>query len=133
MPSSFRVSLRHVRSFKGQRLSDEPGWSRYQGECAAGVQYVFYKGGKALGKTSTWRQGIKVRGGNVKPGTAIASFRNGRFKQDHAAVFVRESSVGLVVYDQYNNPRKAWGPRTLYFRSNNDRSNNGDLFYVIKK
>ena len=66
------VSLNHAESFKGKVLSDDPGWREHKGHCASGVQYVFYKAGKPLGKTPTWKQGVKVRGNNVPPGTAIA-------------------------------------------------------------
>lgn len=133
----FTVSLTHASKYKGKLLSDDPGWNKYKGECAAGVQYVFYKAGKPLGKTRTWKQGVIVKGNSIRPGTAIASFRNGRFAQDHVAIFVKETKNGLVVWDQFNNTSsgkpKAWGKRTLLFKKNNDRSNNGNLFYVIKK
>ncbi len=78
-------------------------------------------------------EGVKVKGSKIKPGTAIASFRNGRFNQDHAAISVEETPEGLVVWEQYNNPPKAWGKRTLRFSNNNDRSNNGNLFSAIEK
>ena len=128
MPS---VSLLKCEEFQGQFLSDDPGWNKYKGECATGVQYVFYKAGNPLGRTSSWRQGTLVKGNKIPPGTAIASFRNNRFSQDHAAILIRETPNGLLVWDQYNHPPKAWGRRTLYFRDNNDRSNNGNLFYTI--
>jgi hypothetical protein len=126
------VSLSHAAAFEGQVLADKPGWRRYKGECATGVQYVFYAAGTPLGRTSTWKQGIKVRGNKVPAGTAIASFRNGRFAQDHAAIFVRETAEGLEVWDQFNHPSKPWGMRVLRFSKDNDRSNNGNLFYVIE-
>lgn len=133
MSGPFSVALTHCAKYKGKFLSGESGWKKYQGECAAGVQYVFAKAGKPLGRTSTWKEGVKVKGNKIKAGTAIASFRNGKFRQDHAAIFVRETTVGLVVWDQFNNPSKAWGKRTLRFRKNNDRSNNGNLFSTILK
>ena len=72
-------------------------------------------------------------GEHVPPGTAIASFRNGKYAQDHAAILIRETKDGLEVWDQFNLPRKPWGKRTLPFSNNNDRSNNGNMFYVIVK
>ena len=128
------VSLAHAATFEGKVLSDDEGWNKYKGECATGVQYVFYKAGKPLGLTTGWKQGVKVRGNNIPPGTAIASFRNGKYAQDHAAVLIRETKEGLEVWDQFNHPPKAWGKRVLRFSKDaNDRSNNGDLFYVITR
>ncbi len=129
------VSLAHAASFSGETLSEDEGWNRNKGECATGVQYVFYKAGKPLGLTNGWKQGDKVKGNKITAGTAIASFQNGSFAQDHAAILIRETSQGLEVWDQYNHPKKAWSKRTLFFKGdkNNDRSNNGDLFYVINK
>ena len=89
------VSLAHAEKFDGQVLVDKPGWRRNKGECATGVQYVFYKAGKPLGLTSTWRQGIKVRGNKVPAGTATASFRNGKFAQNHAALFIQKPREAL--------------------------------------
>ena len=126
------VSLAHAAKFDGKVLIDKPGWRKNKGECATGVQYVFYEAGTPLGLTSTWKQGIKVRGNKVPPGTAIASFRNGKFAQDHAAIFIRETADGLEVWDQFNHPSKPWGKRVLRFSKDNDRSNNGNLFYVIE-
>lgn len=133
MPGPFTVKLLHCTKYEGQVLSDEPGWNAYKGECAAGVQYVFAKAGKPLGRTASWKEGVKVKGSSIEPGTAIASFRNGKFRQDHAAIFIKETKQGLLVWDQYKNPPKAWGKRTLYFKNNSDRSNNGNLFSTILK
>lgn len=126
------VSLAHAAKFDGKVLVDKPGWRKNKGECATGVQYVFHEAGKPLGRTPTWKQGIKVRGNKVPPGTAIASFRNGKFAQDHAAILIGETADGLEVWDQFNHPSKPWGKRMLRFLKDNDRSNNGDLFYVIE-
>jgi hypothetical protein len=124
------VDLSEAEKYDGLRL----GEGKLQGECAAGVQYVFITAGKPLGLTKTWKQGKKVRGGNIKPGTAIASFRNGKYQQDHAAIFIKETEKGLWVWDQYNTPKKAWGKRLLSFSAGeNDHSNNGNLFYTIEK
>jgi hypothetical protein len=125
------VSLSHAAKFNGKVLINKPGWRKNKGECATGVQYVFSTAGTPLGLTSTWKQGIKVRGNKVAPGTAIASFRNGKYAQDHAAVFIRETAEGLEVWDQYKSPSKPWGKRVLRFSKDDDHSNNGNHFYVI--
>jgi len=101
------------------------------GECAAGVQHVFATADKPLGHSSKWCPGIKVRGNNVKPGTAIASFRNGKYRQDHAAIFIRELENGLLVWDQFKTRR--WNMRILKFdQSRRPYSNNGNFFYTIE-
>jgi len=78
------VSLEHAAKYKGQSI----GEGRLKGQCATGVQLVFSAAGKPLGLTSTWKEGIKVKGSKIKPGTAIASFREGRYANDHAAIFI---------------------------------------------
>ena len=91
------VSLAHAAKFDGMVLVDKPGWRKNKGECATGVQYVFYKAGRPLGLTKSWKQGVQVKGNKIPPGTAIASFRNGKFAQDHAAILIRETAEGLEV------------------------------------
>lgn len=124
------VDLAHAAKYVGQRI----GSGANKGECATGVQVVFIEAGKPLGFTRTWKQGRKVRGNNIRPGTAIASFRNGKYQNDHAAIFIKETKEGLWVWDQFNRPPKPWGKRLLRFDApKNDHSNNGNLFYTIEK
>ena len=124
------VELDHVAKYLGKRL----GIGENKGECATGVQYVFIKAAKPLGLTRTWKEGKKVKGNKIRPGTAIATFRNGKFANDHAAIFIEERKDGLWVWDQYNNPPKSWGKRLLRFTDKmHDRSNNGNLFHTIRK
>jgi hypothetical protein len=65
--------------------------------------------------------------------TAIASFRDGVYQNDHAAIFVSQDDKGITVYDQYNHPKKAWGKRVLRFdlKPKGDYSNDGEYFYTI--
>jgi hypothetical protein len=134
------ISLKHAlpresENYKNRPIpptdsSEEP---EFKGECAAGVQYVFFKAGKPPGKVSTWKQGPKVKGGSVAPGTAIASFRDGVYKQDHAAIFGGDTNAGFEVRDQYDNPPKAGGKRTIQSTKENDYSNNPEYFCVVTK
>ncbi|MEQ1829452.1 MAG: BPSL0067 family protein [Pirellula sp.] len=120
------VPLSHAEKYKDKVLGSAP----YVGQCAAGVQQVFSEAGKSLGVTSTWKQGIQVKGNNVLPGTAIASFKNGKYWH-HAAIFIRQTSIGLEVWDQWDGQK--WHTRTLRFNDKDtaDGSNNGNLFFVI--
>ena len=130
---SHTVDLKHAATFDGQTLSDDEGWNKFKGQCAAGVQYVFFKAGKPIGKTDTWKEGSKVKGGKIAAGTAIASFRDGIYKNDHAAILIKETKEGLEVWDQYISGPKPWGKRTLKFTDKkDDYSNNGNLFSVIE-
>ncbi len=128
------VSLDQVAKYSGQRL----GLGKLKGECATGVQWVFQKAGKPLGLVKTWKEGVKVKGNDIRPGTAIATFQNGKYRADHAAVLIEERKDGLWVWDQFNNSAngqpKPWGKRLLRFTNNKkDRSNNGELFHVVEK
>ncbi len=131
--SSHLASLEICASYAGDRLSSDTGWNNHIGECATGVQYVCYKSGDLLGKTSHWKKGKKVRGNSVAPGTAIASFRNEVYTDDHAAILIAERPDGLEVWDQFNNPQKPWGTRILKFdySGSHPYSNDGDRFSVI--
>ena len=121
-----RVSMKHVRSFEGDKL----GANKVDLQCATGVQEVFNQAGHPIGMTRFWGPGLRVKGNPIPPGTAIASFRDGNYCDDHAAIFVKETKKGLVVFDQYE--AKTWGSRTLWFGwKRKPYSNDGDLFYTI--
>ncbi len=131
--TSHLANLAVCESYNGQRLSSDPGWNQYLGECATGVQYVCHKSNDPIGRTSEWREGQTVRGNSIPAGTAIASFRSGVYADDHAAILIRELSEGLEVWDQYNSPQKPWGTRILSFDYSGSYpySNDGDFFSVI--
>jgi hypothetical protein len=130
---SHLADLNICKSYDGQTLSDDDGWNKWKGECATGVQYVCHKSNDPIGKTSEWKKGNDVRGNNIPPGTAIASFRNGVYADDHAAILIAELPEGLKVWDQYKTPPKSWGIRILRFDYSGDHpySNDGDRFSVI--
>ena len=126
----FRAALDDIKKFEGESI----GYGKFNGECAAGVQWALQQNGIMIGLTSTWKQGRKVRGNDISPGTAIASFRNGVYQNDHAAIFVSQDDKGITVYDQYNHPKKTWGKRVLRFDlGGSDYSNDGEYFYTIIK
>mmetsp|Transcript_52242 Transcript_52242/g.46923 ORF Transcript_52242/g.46923 Transcript_52242/m.46923 type:complete len:149 (+) Transcript_52242:115-561(+) len=129
--AGYSVPISHAQSYVGQSIGS--------GECAAGVQTVFYYYYNywPLGLTSTWTRGKKVLGDYTIPtGTAIASFNdNGKYDCTfgcHAAIYISQDSIGntMKVYDQYST--KNWGVRTLYLHSSNPQSNSPDRFYVIE-
>ncbi len=94
--------------------------------------------------TAMWRQGEKVLGNkNILPGTAIATFVNGRWpnlkKGNHAAFYIGQVSDGLYILDQWKSsekdrisirfiPKKGTLPDGTYIRP----SDNADAFSVIE-
>jgi len=99
------VNLRHAAKYKGQYI----GEGRLKGQCAAGVQLVFIAAEKPLRLTSTWKEGIKVKGNKIKPGTAIASFRPSR-------LFGKVDTQTITLQSLFARRKSAWrsgtnGPR----------------------
>lgn len=102
-------------------------------ECVAAVKKL-----TGAPQTSLWRRGIKVKGNNIVPGTAIATFPimlgNGdrfRFK-GHSAIFVEYTAKGIWVYDQYPSPAKPFGKRKLEYLCSSNISNDAEAFFVIE-
>ncbi|UPY35223.1 BPSL0067 family protein [Sediminicoccus sp. KRV36] len=89
--------------------------------------------------TMLWRKGPWVRANPAIPrGTAIATFTPaGRYANldtgNHAAVYLGETSEGLMVVDQWQTRTPARpGRRLLTFRGGDGSpSNDGDAFFVI--
>jgi hypothetical protein len=129
--TEFRAPLSDIKKFEGKSI----GYGKFNGECAAGVQWALRQNKVMIGLTSTWKQGRKVRGNVISPGNATASFRDGVYQDDHAAIFVSQDKDGITVYDQFNHPKKAWGKRVLRFDlpQKGDYSNDGEYFYTIVK
>jgi hypothetical protein len=101
------------------------------GECVAFVRRV-----TAAPHTSLWRPGVRVRGGGVGRGTAISTFRQGRYSNSydgtaHCAILLAEHADGLLVADQWKGQPVAH--RVLQFRGGRGKAvNDGDAFYVIE-
>ncbi len=78
----------------------------------------------------TWRQGEKVLGNkNILPGTAIATFVNGRWpgkpKGNHSAFYLGQVSDGIYVIDQWPAPTK----KTISIRFIRKKRRNSDGSY----
>lgn len=61
-------------------------------------------------RTLFWKEGRKLKASwdSIRPGTAIATFKKGRYPQKgnangnkHAAIFLRASEAGIYVFDQF--------------------------------
>lgn len=114
-------------------------------ECVALVQHY-----TSVGPTSGWVAGEKVVGNyRLAIGTAIATFRNGRYggadHNNHAAFFLRHGPNGaIVVMDQWRDrphrPGRDITVRTIERRGGPfkdgtwpQESDNADAFFVIER
>lgn len=119
------------------------GISVGSGQCVAFVQAA-----AIAGHTSGWRAGDIVKGRNLIAGTAIATFDvDGKYCNDqhgksHAAIYLEQSSDGIVVLDQWietiKNPDGTKtrnvhpvSKRTLKFRDAKKMVNDGRSYCVI--
>ena len=94
--------------------------------------------------TPHWRQGEAVVGNTMlRPGTAIATFVNGRYPNhrhgNHAALFVRQGINVIYVADQWKAAGKTQISVRLLPSLGKDKmgkfkhpSNNADAFFVIE-
>lgn len=110
------------------------------GNCVALIQIY-----AAAPQTSQWKEGVKVVDNlkDIKKGTAIATFVNGRYPNkstgNHAAFFISGNENGIMVVDQWkSNNNKTIRERFLK-RLGKDAngnyinpSNNADAFSVIE-
>ena len=116
------------KRFAGRSIGD--------GECVA-----FAHVASLAPHSSTWRRGPAVKASeDLAPGTLIATFDiNGKYgsRKDgtsHAAIFLRRSTIGIVVLDQWltNDIRQGVHERTIRFNNAAGKKiNNGDEYYVV--
>ncbi len=82
--------------------------------------------------THNWREGEKVRGRSLEPGTIIATFRNGRYPNKtgwHAAIYISQDSQGIWVWDQWVG--KPVHKRLIRFKNGKGTPNNDGSAYSI--
>lgn len=100
------------------------------GQCVSYVKKVC----PALPATSKWTKGLAVKGNiNIVSGTVIATFNAAGSYEGHAAIYVSQNDIGIVVYDQYATPPnpKAVGERVLRWGASGN-SNNGNNFFIVE-
>lgn len=103
------------------------------GQCVAFVQQA-----AGAGEASSWSPGIPVKGASftdIAPGTAIATFINGRYPDlptgNHAAIYLSHDTNGIWVWDQWST--RAVDQRKIFYKAgDSDPSNDGDFFHVIE-
>lgn len=93
-------------------------------------------------RTLLWKEGRKLKGSwdEVPPGTAIATFKKGRYPQQgrargskHAAIFLRATEAGIYVFDQFVG-RSAAEERFIPWHHPRDRSpsNNAAAYSTVR-
>lgn len=114
------------------------------GQCVAFVQAA-----AQTGHTSGWKNGERVQGADLTPGTAIATFSaNGMCENDtkgksHAAIYLGQDANGVKVYDQWmyvetdadgkkTKKARAVDERTIRFAPHKKAVNDGRNYYVIE-
>ncbi|KAK4027683.1 hypothetical protein OUZ56_016730 [Daphnia magna] len=122
LDSSFGAVCGNPAQYAGKSLCDP--WGGYCGECVS--YYKVCSGDKRV--TGAWKRGSKVRGSNLRFGTGIATFPNGKYS-GHVAIYVGQDSRGIRVWDQWKG--KAVSQRTISF-SGKGLVNNGNNYYVIQ-
>lgn len=85
--------------------------------------------------TSSWKQGVKVKGNVVAKGTAIGTFVDGKYPNaahgNHAAIYIEQDAAGIWVWDQWTG--QAVHKRLIRFKTDKaSPSNNGNAFSVIE-
>lgn len=97
------------------------------GHCVA-----FVKAASGAPETSKWKEGTKVKGEKIAPGTAIATFVGGVYPNagtgNHAAIYVSQDDKGVTVWDQWKG--QPVHKRVMKFTGTGG-SNDGDAFSVI--
>ncbi|MBI1907500.1 MAG: BPSL0067 family protein [Rhodocyclales bacterium] len=95
-------------------------------ECVAAVKSL-----AGTGPTWNWRKGKQVKGNTtIREGTAIATFREDNTYYGHAAIYIRQSSNAIHVYDQWvGRPLRE---REIVFKGFGYVSNDGEQFYAIE-
>lgn len=98
------------------------------GHCVSLIQTC-----SAAPHTSQWRQGPRVKGLSLQPGTVIATFRNGKYPNVtgwHAAIYISQDSQGIWVWDQWVG--KPVHKRLIRFKNGRGTANNdGDAYSVV--
>ena len=86
-------------------------------------------------ETAKWKAGKKVRGADIAKGTAIATFKSGKYSSaetgNHAAIYDGQDEKGIFVWDQWKG--QPVHRRQIEFRGGKGSpSNDGDAFSVIE-
>ena len=89
--------------------------------------------------TASWREGNKIKKGDLSPlaGTAIATFVNGKYPQDgstgkHAAIYLGQDATGIQVLDQWRSQGSVKARTIKWVPTSPGASNDGNAFSTIE-
>ena len=98
---------------------------------------VFVRQATDLPSTPRWRRGVKARGAALLTGTTIATFdmrdryANATDGSSHAAVLIKETPDGLLVWDQWEGHPVS--RRTIRWKAGAGMAaDDGDQFHAIE-
>jgi hypothetical protein len=126
--------LNAAASFAGRAFANDSGST----ECVE-----FIKQTLLAPKTAAWSEGSKIAkialgtADPTRPGTAIATFVNGKYPQTgstgkHAAIYMGQNPDGIQVLDQWRAQGQVL-PRTIPWKARRPGlSNDGNAFSVIE-
>lgn len=86
----------------------------------------------AAPRTNEWRPGSSVLNSQPRPGTVIATFKNGRYPNQtghHAAIYIKHDETGIWVWDQWVG--KPVHKRLIRIRNDNASPGNTAQHYKI--
>ena len=125
-----------------ETYANKPGGDYADKQVGTGQCVAFVQACAKVPETNRWRPGLKVQCVSnfaIKPGTAIATFFNGRYPNqesgNHAAIYIRHTASAIYVWDQWAHDKNRIGvhKRSIYFRGGTgDAVNDGDNYYVIE-
>lgn len=117
-----------AKDLVGKPIVDD-GHGNYKGECVSLI-----KKNIKMPQTSKWKAGVMVRGGNIKEGTVIATFFDGKSYQGHAAFYLSQDKDGITVVEQYKGLQKIQTRKIRFKGKSNSKDgvNDGDSYSVVE-
>lgn len=111
------------------------GWL-YAAGTPAGLQQECVSFTKAVSGTpctACWREGLPVVGNSIPPGTAIATFVNGRYPQanvaENSGIYLYPGPNGIIMIDQW--PDNLARAREVRTGGGPGRSNDANAYSII--
>jgi len=132
IPSSSYLSSTYQNESSNHYYCRNPSAFQQQvvgsGYCVAFVQAC-----SDIPLTRYWRQGARVKGTDLAPGSIIATFKNGQYPNKtgyHSAVYISQTDQGIWVWDQWRG--QPVHKRLIRFKNGRGAaSNDGDAYSVV--
>ena len=128
--------IANLKNIEANYIDEEVG----SGQCAAFVQEVV-----GIGHTSTWRQGQKVARNEITPGTAIATFYGGRYRNyfglpkeqkiiygSHVGIYIGQNEKYIEMWHQYKGKGVHIGKFYFKYGTYCDFIKDADNYFVVE-